>query len=344
MDAATRNRSEVMKFHMGCDPELALISNGLARCAIYRLPEKLDVMENIGEAPAWVYHDGLNMEFGVRPETDIHRLVDNVRWGLVRSMAWAEKFGLSVLIGDGAPIDMSDVSDKPGWDASGCNPTYNPRYGMEPGPAFPDYAEFMATVGTLTGCHCHLSTPELAKMAKNGAGEYHDNLARILAAVIPPMLWRIASELDGDSIEWMVTRWRKLGVGNYRVPKHGFEYKDIGAIALSSPVIFASVFTVVRDIAHILLSGKKTHMLSIAAGVPIGDSNATASDEKLLAKSWDFAYEFICHVREEMKTIREADIERIWDCLNHENDPESAWCVGKFENRYSGPSSLLSGV
>lgn len=330
-----------MKMYMGADPELVIGKDGKARCAIYRIPEKLDVLETLGEAPAWVYHDGLNMEFGVRPENDINLLVDNIRWGLVRSLAWAEKFGLELMIGDGFKIDLDDVGDKPGWDASGCNPTYNPRYGLEPGPAFPDYAEFMAEVGTLTGCHCHLSSPELVDLAKKGAGEFHDNLARVLAAVIPPMIWRILNEYFGEgspSIEWMCKRWEKLGVGNYRVPKHGFEYKDVGAAVLENPLFFASVFTVVRDISKLVLSGKKTSMLKMAMEVPIGDSNHRAASPDKLKEMWNFSYEFVCHVRSE---ITDHDIESIWDCLSRPYEPEEAWCIGKFENKYAGPRSLL---
>lgn len=236
-----------MKVLVGADAEGCLINrnNNLAACSVYRCPEKIDLKEKAATSSAWAYHDGFNFEFGIRPEESIDRLISNVRDGILEATKMAESLGFDILFGDGHEIDMDDVRDKKGWDVSGCNPTRNPFNGFDEVPAFPDYGEFMASVGTLMGCHLHFGCEELEKLRANGPTILHDRIARILTLVIPEMIRGYLDLRDFDT-RWVRTRFEKLGVGNYRIPFHGFEYKDPGSIILMHPMTFATIAVVGR--------------------------------------------------------------------------------------------------
>jgi len=318
---------------IGCDGEMPLVGAYGAKCAMFLAPDKLDMREKILHGSAWAYHDGFNLEFGIRPEEDLNRVIANVREGIRESMLIADSLGLGVPVCDGWEIDHYDIKDKKGWDVSGCNPTHNPMNGLTATPPFPDYGEYMLKNGTLCGCHIHLGDDQLAELAKDGAKSIHCDIATILALCVPAHILLMLSG-QGIDLEWTKKRWQKLGIGNFRVPPHGFEYKDPGSIILASPALFVEIAEIVRAIVKACLKSESfisKHIggmsLSYALENVTGDKFFYEEAEEVVQEAMG-----MCGERE-VFNLRPPGI-----------NSQRAWLLGAFEDKYTNGALTLEAL
>lgn len=232
---------------LGGDIELVFTKDGKA------IPSNTFVKSK-AKNPNGVYHDGTPAEFGFRSDQCMMYLMDKIRSKVIECREIAKENNLSAQFVDGCKIDLEAAKNAPpGWDASGCNPTRSLYSGGGLAPTFPDYGKWIKRNGCLCGGHVHFGASSLRmqhsdpdknqyeswKRDENGM-EHILMIVHALVVGVLPVVYRIAFD------EWTERRFAKLGIGNFRLPPHGLEWKDPGSAIMRSPLTYISIAGLAR--------------------------------------------------------------------------------------------------
>lgn len=240
-------------YYMGSDPEFGFMrveegkEVGLVPCALYLPPKRKPIT-----APAFVEqfqgsrghgvrvdHDGWNGEFQHNPYACHGWLMDTDYIGLLTAKEQAEKNGFKLFIGDVGRIDASFMPKAPREALeSGCNTTLNGFDGGTPCAVLPNFVEVLQTYGCLLGGHIHfgICNGDSSPLSQQQGVE----LAKLmlLTSVLPMSIATFTPEQK--------IRYRVLGVGMFRLPEHGIEFKDFGSATLRSCIHRAAAYGYAR--------------------------------------------------------------------------------------------------
>lgn len=215
---------------MGCDPELFLAdSQGALLPAFDVLPDK---QTNPG-----YFWDGFQAEFTTVPKTCLFRTAAQLASQLnaIKRHVELTHPGMSVLKTDVVEVPratMARVSDQ--HAALGCDPSHN-LYGMRT--AIPEDARTLPY--RFTGGHIHFGCPKIAA-DQEYAARIVQNLDKVLA------VWSVGV---AATYEKSKIRRRYYGLaGEFRLPKHGLEYRTLSNFWLSSAPLFHITFELARVI------------------------------------------------------------------------------------------------
>ena len=217
---------------VGSDPEIFIKNKdtGVIVPAFAVMPKgqkfSIDGKTNWGDRPGmgFVYSDGFAAEFTVTPETCLSWVVDHC-YEQMRQLRERLAKSKDFKNADLNPVDVMEIPEEVMMMATeediqlGCMPSLN---------AYGDRGELVhngrALMMRCTGMHIHIGSKEVSK----------ENAPRIVKAM-DGMVGLAATALFGDE----ENKWRRrlYGLpGEYRLPKHGLEYRVVSGAMLRHPI------------------------------------------------------------------------------------------------------------
>jgi hypothetical protein len=201
--------------HLGADPELfALGKDDRILPAWEFLPDKT--------ADTAAFWDGFQAEFTTETETCLAWFLDHVRKGLQRVHKSAKKKGGRLLLADvvEVPLDILEKAEEK-HVRFGCDPSKN---------VYNDGGELQADPRQLqvrfAGGHMHF-----------GMGELQDKNAFARCVKALDAIWGVASVSMFETLEHPLRRVYYGKAGEYRLPKHGLEYRTPSNAWMCHPAI-----------------------------------------------------------------------------------------------------------
>ena len=237
----------------GCDPEIFVMAGAKPRLlpAFKFLPTQKEVMQKVkpprgtysydGTPTAAAYRDGFAAEYYTYPISCHSFLVDYIRAGLKKVLAAAQAHDKTAKLTMRNTFTISAATMNAATDddvALGCMPSLN-AYGNEP--KLPDNGRAFKL--RFTGGHVHLGmTPPSEKVAAEIVKGCD------IAAAIPAVA--IFANMDSP-----VRRQFYGRAGEFRIPKHGVEYRTLSNAWLTGPAITHLMLNLVRIGAKIGKNG-----------------------------------------------------------------------------------------
>ena len=327
------------KYMTGFDPEVfAVDENGVVIPAFKYLPPK----ENPLVFPAVsgnhekniIFWDGFQAEFATKEPGHCHAYaIDNIRFSLQTIFNEARKFNPKATLTHKCVLDvpfemMQECT--PDQSGLGCSPSKN-VYGETKHLESLNPSELPFR---FAGCHIHYNTAMIP-------GAENELMVRMLDAIAGVCSVAILAGMEDD-------RRRKFYglAGEYRLPKHGLEYRVLSSAILAHPIlmIFFLDFTrqIVGDARRLSFAWKvsESETKEVINNLDVDQSKAIINRNKTLIKNMirgAYGSERVDKVfglfdKGAMKVLPIGDMEKNWkfnkSWSNHVGDPNT--CVAKW--------------
>ena len=227
----TTSRSH-RSFRMGCDPEVFVLGgDGQVLPAFHFLESKEKAVD--GEGTATPFYDGFQAEFCVLPAGCLEILAARIQNGLTFVLGKARKVDSKARLTaksflEIAPETFYGASEE--HRALGCMPS-DSAYGIQGQLEDAENLPFRTAGG-----HIHFGTG-----AVYGQPFSNEAAVRLLDKIVGVIGVSVADGLDSPE------RRKFYGVaGEYRTPKHGFEYRVLSSFWLAAPALFNLMFELAR--------------------------------------------------------------------------------------------------
>lgn len=224
-------------FYIGSDPEVFVVDGPNLLPAFSFLPSKKNKLQG---TRSWAFWDGFQGEFEVSPELCIAYMIDGVRGGLEAVLGAAQKANQNAKLTARNVFQIPVATLKASADEHvilGCDPSQN-AYGM--------CGEHVIDARKLryrfAGGHLHFGLNNSFDILSQ---ENAEKIIRGLDAVLG--IWSVGAAASLDN----PIRRKYYGLaGEYRLPKHGLEYRTLSNFWLTHPGIGNLVCMLARAIVN----------------------------------------------------------------------------------------------
>ena len=227
-------------FYMGCDPEVFVLGeSGQVLPAFHFLKSREEAGKTIAfdasETPQLApFYDGFQAEFCTPAASCLEVLATRIRNGLALVRGKARKVDPKIRLTaksflEIAPETFYGASEE--HRALGCMPSFS-TYGLQGQLEDAENLPFRTAGG-----HIHFGT----QCAYRSGGFDNEAAVRLLDKIVGVIGVSVADGLDSSE------RRKFYGVaGEYRTPKHGFEYRVLSNFWLAAPALFHLMFELAR--------------------------------------------------------------------------------------------------
>lgn len=255
------SRTDVGKF--GADPEVLVVDGGGKVIPAWNfLPAKT------GRIPE-TFWDGFQAEFTITPNACISYVVDHIRGGLYDVYHAAKLYDANARLTSACVVQVDKKSlarMSPEHTALGCAPSLN---------VYPNTQQLQADGRRLdlrfAGFHVHIG---LGRMTEDEAMPIVKSIDQIAGVCSVAAL----GEIEDSRRRIFYGR-----AGEYRLPKHGVEYRTLSAVGLAHPAVTSLLLTLVR-IGICLAFTCPNALCSDAQAQDIINNNDVVTARSLVAK------------------------------------------------------------
>jgi len=226
--------------HLGGDPELFITTGAGDLLPAFRyLPNKAEpLMNNPHYANTKVFWDGYQAEFTFDSDTCLSYVTDKIRGGLVSALDAARAFDPSAKLTYQSVFDVdleSLANENPEHIELGCSPSKN-AYRLPPVVADGRDLPFRTS-----GAHLHFGLAgRIEKLAHNSRG-----LVRWLDATLGIISVSLFQGMEDRRRRFLYGR-----AGEFRLPKHGLEYRVLSSAMLAHPALVNLCYDIARCVVE----------------------------------------------------------------------------------------------
>lgn len=313
----------------GTDPEIFVVDEHDHVLPAYRwLPAKKEATKQWkdgGMSPyrGPVFWDGFQAEFLPNPAHCLQQVMEFVRNGLVDVHTLARNFDnkarLSIKSEVEVPLTLR-MSEKIEHLAFLCSPSYNVYSELQP-----ELPDARSHAWRYAGGHIHMG------IALSKDTLVINNLVKKLDAILGVAGVSLAASLD-------TPQRRKLygKAGEFRLPKHGLEYRVLSNFWLCSPVIFQLTFMLARAAAKLAMSplskyweADEDHVRSVINGCDVQGARTIIAHNLPVLQSMVAGMRFWpSSDQTRHKLFIETMLHGVEHVVKDPTDVEGNWCIG----------------